>query len=195
MTAVPPSAPDASASLQSLLRSFTGFDWLITALALWSVGRGLVRGLIRELFAFAGLVAGILVAAWYYAPCAGWLSRWVSQPHYAAVAAFLLLAVLTIAGVSLLGRLVRSAAHLVGLGLPDRLAGALFGLLRASLVGAAILMACTAFLPPLPAVRQSRLAPALLAVTRGLSFLSPGDLQVRIAQGIEHLHHGNPPIP
>ena len=183
--------PDPGGSLVSLhdgLRTFTAFDWLIAAIVLWSVVRGLIRGVIREFFALLGVLGGLLAAAWYYAQVAIWLSRWLRPPEYAGIAAFLLIAVLVLLAVLLLGRLVRSAAHLVGLGLLDRLAGALFGFLRASLLGAAILMACTTFLPALVAVQHSRLAPGLLQLAHLVSRLAPGDLQARIALGLAHLH-------
>lgn len=181
-------ADKSLASLESVIRTFTLFDWLIVVTALWSVVRGLMRGLIRELFALAGLFLGILVAAWYYPPVALWLSRWISQPAYAGIVAFLGITACATAAVILVGRLVRSTAHLVGLGLLDRLAGGLFGLLRACLLGAAILMAWTAFLPPQPILLDSRLAPALLGVAHTVSFLAPNDLRTRIVAELSRLH-------
>ena len=186
-------APDNA--FTNLLRTFTPFDWLIAAVAIYSVVRGLLRGLIRELFALAALLLGVLIAAWNYAPVATWLSRWMPNPAYVSIAAFLLLAITVTLAVLLLGRLVRSAAHLVGLGLLDRLAGACFGLARASLLGAALLMALTAFLPPLPAVRDSRLAPPLLRLAHAVSMVTPPGLQARLAAGIARLHGITPANP
>ena len=179
-----------SVSLRSLLSlpAFTPFDWLILAVVLWSVVRGFARGLIRELFGLVALVAGITAAAWNYTAVALWLSRWLPQPTSASVAAFLLLAVVVTAGVLLVGRLVRSAAHLAGLSLLDRLGGALFGLARASLVWAAILMGCLTYLPPQPWLQGSRLAPWLLQVAHTVALLAPADLQTRIAAALISLH-------
>ncbi len=172
----------------STLAAFTPFDWLILAVAVWSVLRGLMRGLIRELFALVALVAGITAAAWNYTSLAVWLARWIPNPASASIAAFLLLVLAVSLGVLLVGRLVRSAAHLVGLGLLDRLAGACFGLARASLLGAAILMACTTFLPPQPAIAHSRLAPSLFQIAHTAAILAPTDLEHRISAAITHLH-------
>ena len=170
----------------TFLTALTPFDWLVLVLALWSVVRGLMRGLIRELFALVALVAGITAAAWNYTPLAAWLARWIPQPTSASIAAFLILALAVTFVVLLAGRIVRSAAHLVGLGPLDRIAGGLFGLARASLVGAAILMACTTFLPPQPWIQQSLLAPTLLKIAHTAAFLAPADLQGRIAATITH---------
>ena len=173
-------------SLPSTIASFTPFDWLILAVALWSVIRGFLHGLIRELFALVALVAGITAAAWNYPTLAVWLTRWIANPTSANVAAFLLLVLVVTLGVLLVGRLVRSAARLVGLGLLDRLAGACFGLVRASLLGAAIIMACTTFLPPQPAIEHSRLAPPLLQVAHAAAILAPVNLRQRISAVITH---------
>ena len=181
--------PTKLSSLLSLT-GFTPFDWLILAVVLWSVIRGFLRGLILELFGLVALVAGITAAAWNYTAVALWVSRWISQPTSASIAAFLLLAVVVTSGVLLVGRLVRSAAHLAGLGLLDRLAGALFGFARASLVGAAILMACLTYLPPQPWLQGSRLAPWLLQVGHTVALLTPADLQTRVAAALASLHAG-----
>ena len=177
-------------SVTVLLSTFTPFDWLIVAIALWSVVRGLLRGLIRELFALLALLAGILVAAWNYTALAVWLARWIPQSTSAGIAAFLLLAFAVTLGVLLVGRLVRSAAHLIGLSLFDRLAGALFGLARASLLGAAILMGCITFLPPQLWLQGSRVAPLLLQIAHAAALLAPADLQTRVAAAIHSLHSG-----
>ncbi len=167
--------------LPSTLATFTPFDWLVAALVLWSIIRGLLRGFIRELFALVALVIGSTVAAWNYITFASWLARWIPQPVYASLVAFLLLATVITIAVLLVGRLVRSAAHLVGLGLLDRLGGALFGLARASLLGAAILLACTTFLPPQPWLQRSVLAPSLLKIAHVVAILAPADLQQRLS--------------
>ena len=168
-------------SLSTFFASLTPFDWIILALVLWSVVRGFIRGLIRELFALAALVIGITVAAWNYTAVSVWLARWIPQPTSASIAAFLLLALAVTIGVLLVGRLVRSAAHLVGLGLVDGLAGAVFGLARACLLGAAILMACLTFLPPQPWMQHSRLTPPLLHVAHTAALLAPAGLEQRIS--------------
>ncbi len=179
-------------SVTVLLRTFTPFDWLILVIALWSIVRGLLRGLIRELFALLALLAGVTVAAWNYTALAVLLARWIPQSTSAGITAFLLLALAVTLGVLLAGRLVRSAAHLIGLGLLDRLAGALFGLARASLLGAAILMGCITFLPSQPWLQGSRVAPLLLQVAHAAALLAPADLQQRLSAAIAGLRTAPP---
>ena len=189
MTTTPLSCFVTIGSPSAFLADLTIFDWLLLVLALWSILRGLMRGLIRELFALVALVAGVTAAAWNYTFLATYLRRWISYPASASIAAFLVLALAVTFGVLFAGRVVRSAARLVGLGPLDRIAGSLFGLARASVVGAAILLACTTFLPPQPWIQHSLLAPPLLAIARTAAVLAPADLQQRLSAAILHLHN------
>lgn len=171
------------------LAAFNAFDWLLVLILAWSVVLAFVRGIIRELFGLAGTILGLLLAAWNYSAFAAWLSRWITSALAAEIAAFLLIAVLVMAACTLLGRLVRGTARTVGLGFLDRLAGAVFGLLRGCVLGVGILMAATAFFPPQTLIAKSRIAPYFLAAAREVSFVVPQDLQRRITGGISSIRH------
>ncbi len=162
------------------LASLTPLDWLLVLVLVWSVVLAFVRGLLRELAALAGLVVGLLVATRYYPPFAGWLGAWISSPMAADAVAFFLL----LAGVGLLaavlGRVLRRSASAIGLGLPDRVAGAAFGAIRGALLGLLIVLTAQSLSPRLPAVRDSRIAPGLLSAIHRVSFLVPQALQSRI---------------
>lgn len=179
-------------ALVPLLRSYAAqlapLDWLLLAFALWSVVRGLLHGAIREIFAIAGTVAALLVADWQYRPVAIWLtSEGLANGLATNLCAFLLVAFAVLGTVILFGRAVREAAHLVGLGLLDRLAGGLLGLARAALVATLLLTALSAFLPPQPWLERSRLTPPLAHMARALAPLAPMDLQRRVTAGIRDL--------
>jgi membrane protein required for colicin V production len=173
-------------------QTFNAFDWLLVVLLAWSTIVAFMRGIIRVLFSFAGLIAGVLLASWYYHNLALRLERWVSSSAAAEVLAFLLSTVCVMVMAGLLGRLVRRTAKAVGLGLPDRLLGALFGFARGCLLGVAIMMAVAAFLPGSTWIAQSRLAPYFLDGAHAVSFVVPGDLQNRILRGAEQLKHNAP---
>lgn len=181
------SSESVLAPARSFLSTLTAFDWFILILALWSTVRGLLRGLIRELFALVALITGILFAAWNYVAFAAWLAPWISSPASASIAAFLLLVTGITLAVLLVGRMVRSAAHLVGLGLLDRLGGALFGLGRAALLGAGILLAAATWLPSQTILRDSRLAPPLLEIAHIAAGFTPLSLQAVVAEAITRL--------
>ncbi len=176
------------------LASLTSFDWFLVIIVALSVVRAFRRGIIRVLFSLAGLVAGVLLASWNYVQLAAWLHTWVTSFAAAEVIAFLLLLGLVMAAFSLVAGVARKTASAVGLGFFDRLLGAAFGLLRGMLLGAAILMAITAFVPDSSWVENSRLAPYFLAGSHGLSFVVPRQLQEQMAVGRAHLLQQTPEL-
>jgi membrane protein required for colicin V production len=90
---------------------------------------------------------------------------------------------------TLLGKLLRKTASVVGLGLMDRLLGAAFGLVRGALLGVAILMAFTAFLPAGQWIENSLLAPYFLRAAHAVSFVMPSDLKRRLYDGLAPIKH------
>ena len=174
------------------LQTYNSFDWLLVGLLVWSTAIAFARGIIRVLFSFAALVGGILLASWYYVPLAFWLHTWIASRAAADIAAFLLIVVTVMVVVGVLGRLVGRTAHAVGLGLPDRLLGGLFGFARGCLLGVAVMMAIAAFDPGSPWIAQSRLLPYFLDGAHAVSFVVPNDLQRRIRRGADELKHNAP---
>jgi len=149
-------------------------DIIFLALAAASVIYSLVRGLTREIFSFLAVVLAFFGAGYGYSRAAGWLQEWVHQETLAQILGFAAIFLLVALAVSLLGRLLSGAIHKGGLGWADRVGGAAFGLLKAVLLIAIILLVLTAFLPPRSEIlRESKVSPAALAVARGLSYLVP----------------------
>ena len=168
------------------------FDWLLAALLLYSVVRAIFRGFLQESFALAGLVLGFLLACWSYQALAQRLTGLINNLALAQFAAFLLLLIATMLLASLLGRILKKAASAIGLGFVDRLLGALFGLLRGALLGTALLLAFTAFLPAAPWIANSTLAPYFLRAAHTVSFVMPADLRLHLHEGAQHLKHTTP---
>lgn len=173
-------------------QSYNTFDWLLVGLLGWSTVTAFLRGIIRVLFSFAGLVGGIALASWYYSSVAAWMHGWISSWTVAEIAAFLSIAVGVMVAAGLLGRVLGKTAHAVGLGLPDRLLGGLFGFARGCLLGVAVMMAVAAFDPGSRWIAQSRLLPYFLDGAHAVSFVVPNDLQRRILHGAEELKHNAP---
>ena len=168
------------------------FDCLLVAVLAFSTIQAFFRGLVLELFSIVGLAAGILLAAWNYAFLSSLLVRFISNPSIANVVAFLLIAVGVMIVAAIIGRMVHTAAHAIGLGLFNRLGGAAFGLARGCLACVAVLMAVTAFLPSADWVKNSRLAPYFLAGAHAVSFVVPHDLEQLILDGATQLKHNAP---
>src|SRR5215469_13576958 len=95
------------------------FDGLLIAVLAISIIEAFFRGLLLELFSLIGLIAGILLAGWNYPLLARALGGLISNPATANVVAFLLITFGVMILAALLGRIMHSAAHAVGLGFFD----------------------------------------------------------------------------
>jgi membrane protein required for colicin V production len=167
-------------------------DWLLAILLAYSVIRAVMRGFFQEAFALGGLVLGFLLACWFYRLLAVDLKGLITSPQIAELAAFLLILAGTMIIAGLLGRVLRHTASAIGLGFVDRVLGAIFGLLRGALLGVALLLAVTAFLPSAPWVENSHLAPYFLRAAHAVSFVMPSDLKLRLLDGLDHFKHTTP---
>ena len=162
-------------------------DWLLTALLLYSAVRAALNGFFRAAFNLAGLICGLPLAFWGYRDLALDLRHLLTAPPLAQFAAFVVILAAVAVLASLLGRLFRHGARTVGLGFADRLGGAAFGMVRGLLIGAALLLAITAFLPSAPWVQTSQMAPYFLGGAHALSFSMPSDLRSRLRDGLDRL--------
>jgi membrane protein required for colicin V production len=112
-----------------MLDTITGWDWFILLVFLLSVGIGIVRGMVRTVFALAAWVIGLLgvplASPWLIVVLPEAVPRAVSY-----VIVFLLLFV----SVRMLGSLAARALHGIGLGGADRFLGAALGTARALII-------------------------------------------------------------
>jgi membrane protein required for colicin V production len=173
------------------------FDWLLLAILAYSTISAFLRGIVLEIFALLGLIAGILIASWSYQrlsmPLAKHLNSIVTLSASTwNIFSFLLivLGVMLLAGLA--AKLIRSTAHTIGLGFFDRLLGAVFGFVRGCLLGVSLLMAAAAFLPQSTWIAKSRLTPYFLAGVHAVSFVVPQHLQQQLLNGIAQLKHNAP---
>ena len=167
-------------------------DWLLSLLLAYSVVRAAIRGFFQEAFALGGLVLGFLLACWFYRSLAINIRGLINAPEIARFTSFFLILAATIVLGSLTGKLFRNTASAVGLGFADRLFGALFGLLRGTLLALTVLLAITAFLPAAPWIENSLLAPYFLLAAHAVSFVMPSDLRLRLIEGLHSLKHTTP---
>jgi membrane protein required for colicin V production len=168
------------------------FDWFLIVIMAYSTIIAFMRGIILELFALGGLIAGILLASWNYNQVAGLLERLITTPATARIVAFLLIAIVVMILSTLLGRALNRTAHAIGLGFFDRVLGAVFGFARGCLFAVAILMAVAAFRPYSTWAENSRLSPYFLAGVHAVSFVVPHDLQHQILNGAQQIKHNAP---
>jgi len=168
---------------------WNGFDWLLVAITLVSMGFGFRTGVIRSVLGLLGFVGGFVLAAWNYTRLGDWLNdvKAISSVPVARVAAYLLILVATAVGVEIIARLLHVTVRAAGLSLVDRTLGAGFGFLRACMLGIALIMTATTFAPQSKLITASVLSPYLFAVAHDVSFLVPQYLQQRMINGAFNL--------
>jgi membrane protein required for colicin V production len=167
-------------------------DLLIVIVLVVSVVSAFVKGFFVEIFSLAGIVLGLFIAAANYGGFSLWVLRVVHNRAAANLIAFLLLVLIVMVLASIAGRLLRGLFRTVGLGIVDRLLGALFGLVEGCVVVTLILMGIVAFLPRQDWLSNSRLAPVFLTAAHGGSQVVPSALGEEIRQGLQSLRTGQP---
>jgi len=172
--------------------TLTAFDWFLVLVLAASTVAAFARGAIRVLLSLAGLIAGILIASWYYPEVAHRLGRWIFSYVLCEFLGFFVLLVLVMAGFTLISTILSKTVKAVGLGFMDRLLGAAFGAVRGLLLGVAAMMALTAFFPESPWLENSLLAPYFLRGVHALSFVVPDHFEDRMAVGAKHLLRTTP---
>ena len=167
-------------------------DWALVLMLGFGAVTGFTRGLVRSVVSLLGIAAGLVLAAWYASPFAATVVRWVRQPALAEIVAFFVIFAAVFLASSLLGRALRSASQAVGLGLVDRVAGAAFGLVRAVLIVAVLLVPAGPFLGAIPYTRDSVLLPYLRSAAHGVSFVVPQDFGNRVSAGVRQMEPKDP---
>jgi membrane protein required for colicin V production len=167
-------------------------DLLIVIVLVVSVISAFAKGFFVEVFSLAGVILGLFIAAANYAGFALWVLRVIHNREAANLIAFLLIVLVVMVLASIAGRLLRGLFRSVGLGIVDRLLGALFGLVEGCVVVTLVLMGIVAFLPRQDWLSNSRLAPVFLTAAHGGSQVVPFALGEEIRQGLQALRMGQP---
>jgi membrane protein required for colicin V production len=158
-------------------------DVIIGVILILGLISGIARGFVRGLFGLAGLVLGVMIAAGNYEHAARTVLAFVPDERLRTVVAFVAILLIVLVLFSLLGKLLSKAVHLAELGWMDRLAGAVLGLLTASILSGMLLMlAVVGGIHGERFLVDSVLAPKVLAVTDAVVSIFPGAAQHRIDQ-------------
>jgi membrane protein required for colicin V production len=112
-----------------MLDAVSGWDWFVGIVLVLSVAIGVVRGLVRTVFALGAWVIALLGVPIAGPPLDRALPEAVPQ-----MVAWLIVFLLLFVAVRMLGALAARALHGIGLGGADRLLGAVVGVARAVLV-------------------------------------------------------------
>ena len=119
------------------MEAISAVDVAALAIVAVAVLRGLLIGVIREVFSLFALAAACVAVRLGTAPGAEWLLQNLSVeigPLAARIAAAVVLVIAVILSMTLVGRILRRGARWVGLGFFDRLAGGALGAAEGALV-------------------------------------------------------------
>ena len=135
---------------------------------------GLRIGIIKAVLSLAGLIVGVILAGYYYAPLSKLLS-FISQPNIAQIVAFaiILIGVMLIAGV--LAWLLKWLLSVAMLGWVNRLGGAIFGLALGAILCGALLAIWAKYFGIAGVIAESLLATVLLDRFPVVLALLPGE--------------------
>jgi membrane protein required for colicin V production len=178
------------------MATFSILDWLIVLVVLLNVVEAISQGLLYEVFSFAGVIAGYLIAAWEYPKVAVYYRQVLTSAWAADIAGFLTIFVLVTVLGSAIGGVARRAAEGIGLRWVDRFAGGAFGVFKGIVICTVVVIALATFSPASAWIRDSRIAPFMLAGGRSLIWAAPADVRQRFRDGWDllrtvpaHLEH------
>jgi membrane protein required for colicin V production len=149
-------------------------DLLFNAVFFFSVLFGIIRGLVRELLSLGFLIAALFIAFVYYQDMGLLLSGLLKKRDLADLAGFLLLLLLVAGAGSLITNVLGKFLVIGPLKGLDRMLGAVFGLLRATLLAGIIIYSFMAFPLNDELLKESQLAPYLIrSMVLGMQILPP----------------------
>jgi len=154
--------------------SINYFDFIFAILLLWSAYRGITRGFLIMAASLAALVLGVWGAIRFsHLTAALLINNFNMQSNYLALISFALTFVIIVVLVHLLSRALDKLVKAVALGIVNRLAGLLFGMLKTAFFISIILVILNSINNRLPFIPEehkensllyqplSRLAPAI----------------------------------
>jgi len=163
-------------------------DLVILTVLAYCLIRGIFRGLIKEMAAIVGVMAAFYAGYSYYPIAAGFLDRWITDPGYLNILSFFILFCVIFLLVSVLGVVIKYLLNIAFLGWVDRLCGAVFGILKGTLIVAVLLVTLTAFLEKgTPLIRNSLLAPHVMLLSEKMVRVVPPTMKKQFLEGIEAL--------
>jgi membrane protein required for colicin V production len=151
---------------------------IVVGLAL-SVLSGLKNGLIKSVLTLVGVIVGVVLAGWFYAPLAERLV-FISNPAVAQVVAFAIILVVVMIAAAIAAAVLKWTAEAVLLGWLNRLGGAVFGMVLGAIFWGAALAVWLKFIGPAQVILDSGIATFLLGIFPFILNLLPEEFnQVR----------------
>jgi membrane protein required for colicin V production len=170
-----------------IIFDFTLLDWLIVAILIASIALSWFKGFIREILGLITVLAGVLLAAWFYRGVGGLFKDVVRTENIALFFGFSLIFLVTLLAGFVIIWLVTRFMKFAKLQWADRLLGAAFGFIRGWMICAAILLALTAFEIQTERLKNSELAPYFLPGSRVIAIMTPYEIKAKFLVGYRAL--------
>jgi membrane protein required for colicin V production len=107
-------------------------DFIIIAILVLFVIQGFRKGLIYEVASLAGLILGIYASFHFSAYLQGYLVEYLDiSEKYSYLTAFILVFIVVVILVHFIGKIIENIIDMVALGFLNKLAGSVFGILKA----------------------------------------------------------------
>jgi membrane protein required for colicin V production len=162
-------------------------DWIIVVVLAAAVLTGIARGFFRSAFSLAGLVLGLMLAAWNYWRLAGVLKMMIHSVEIANAIAFVVIALLVMAVAAVLGSLLAKFFEKVGLGCLDRLAGGIFGFVEGLVFVMLAILVTVAFFPQTVWLTEARLPRYFFGALHVSIRVTPPRLSERVRKELQTL--------
>ena len=162
-------------------------DLLIIAVLVSSIAISWFKGFAREILGLITVLAGVLLAAWFYRWVGALFKDVVRTENIALFLGFSLIFVVTLLAGFFITWLVTRFVKFAKLQWADRLLGAAFGLIRGWMICAAILLALTAFDIQTERLKNSALAPYFLPGSRVIAMMTPYEIKAKFLVGYRAL--------
>jgi membrane protein required for colicin V production len=167
-------------------------DVVIVLLLVVSAIVGFRSGLIQSVFSLLGLIAGIAIASWHYKQFGDELAPILHNRALSEAIWFCLLALAVMLVASLIGMLIKSVIHGVGLGWLDRVTGLFFGLLQGAMLVTLCIVTLAAFFPDTRWLGDAQLAKYFLGTAHLTTRMTADELKHRILEGLRVLEKDSP---
>ena len=145
---------------------------------------GLFKGMVKQLVALAGVVAGYMMAMRFYEPASQFFTSF--RPGTAKVISFIAIFAVCIVCAHIIGEVVGKLFGISGLGFLNRIGGGLVGFLKGSVIVSLVVMVLIAFLPANSSLfKGSSTIKYILPVVGVMKNISPEDVKARYNEKIE----------
>ena len=170
-----------------IIFKFSLLDWLMIAILVYSITMSWFKGFVRQVLGLITVLAGVLLAAWFYRAVGSLFKDIVKTENLALFLGFSLIFLMTLLAGFVIIWLVAKFKKFAKLEWADRLLGAAFGFIRGWMICAAIFLALTAFEVQTERLKNSELAPYFLPGSRVIAIMTPYELKAKFLVGYRAL--------